>query len=181
MKKFILPGLFLSILVAAAHAQDEYPVVDVSAGYSFLFVAKGFTLKMNGGDSAVAYNVNHWLALVGDFGGYDASVGVPGLIGETYMAGPRFSLRRSGRFTPFAIGLIGAGHANSTGNGFLGSRNAFAFSGGGGADLALDRAGRFAWRAQGDLMGFQNSTGFTGTVRLSTGIVFRFGKKEDSH
>jgi len=181
MKKFILTGLLFSILASVAQAQDEYPVADVSVGYSFLYVIKGFTLAMNGGNTAVAFNLNHWFALVGDVGGYDGSTGVPGLIGQTYLAGPRFTLRRPGRLVPYAIGLLGGGHANSTNGGFLGAKNAFAFSGGGGTDIALDRAGRFAWRGQVDLMGFQTSGGFTGTTRISTGIVFRFGKKEDSH
>ena len=45
------------------HARAGTPVADVSMGYSFLFVAKGYTLKLNGGNSAVAFNVNHWLGM----------------------------------------------------------------------------------------------------------------------
>ncbi len=47
---------------AVMHAQEP-PVANVSTGYSFLFVAKGYTLKLNGANSAVAVNVNHWLGL----------------------------------------------------------------------------------------------------------------------
>jgi hypothetical protein len=140
-------------------------------------VAKGFTLKMNGGSGAVAFNINHWLGVVGDFGVYDGSLGIPGLIGETYTFGPRFSYRKSDRVVPFAQAVIGGGHANSTNGGFLGANNAFAFGGGAGGDLRLDRAGRFALRGQMELLNFRANGNNTGAVRLSAGIVYRLGKK----
>jgi hypothetical protein len=176
MKKIIVAIFAFSVLAAASHAQ-EVPVADVSVGYSFLFVAKGFTLKMNGGSGAVAFNINRWLGVAGDFGVYDGSLGIPGLVGETYTFGPRFSYRGWKRLVPFAQAVIGGAHANSTNAGFLGSNNAFAVGGGGGADVGLDHAGKFALRGQMDLLDFRANGINTGTVRLSTGIVFRLGKK----
>ena len=175
MKKVVMMIFALSVLAALSHAQ-EISVADVSVGYSFLFVAKGFTLKMNGGSGAVAFNVNPWLGVVGDFGVYSGSPGIPGLIGETYTFGPRFSYRRWNRLVPFAQAVIGGAHANSTNGGFLGANNAFAFGGGGGGDLGLDHAGRFALRGQMEFLDFRTRPGSTGTVRLSAGIVFRLGK-----
>ena len=93
MKKAIAAMLAFLVLAGVALAQ-ELPVADVSVGYSFLFVAKGFTLKLNGGSSAVAFNLNHWLGIVGEFGVYDGSLGIPGLVGETYTFGPRFAYRK---------------------------------------------------------------------------------------
>lgn len=176
MRKLLLAALIFMLFPLALRAQDT-PKADVAAGYSFLFVAKGFTLKMNGGDSAVAFHINHWLGVVGDFGVYSGSPGIPGLIGETYTVGPRFSWRKWNRLTPFAQAVIGRAHANSTNGGFLGANNGFAVGGGAGGDLGLDRAGRFALRGQMELLDLRAKGINTGTVRLSTGIVFRFGKK----
>ncbi|HEY6271149.1 MAG TPA: hypothetical protein VIX19_04040 [Terriglobales bacterium] len=103
MKKAILAALALSAISAVSHAQD-IPAGDVAVGYSLLFLPKGFTLTLNGGNSAAAVNVNQWLGVVGDLGVYDGSPGTPGLIGETYMVGPRFSYRKWNRLTPYARG-----------------------------------------------------------------------------
>jgi hypothetical protein len=179
MRKPIL-AVFAFLILAGALQAQEIPAVDVSAGYSFLFVAKGFTLKLNGGNTAVALNLNQWLGVVGDFGAYDGSGGIPGLIGETYTFGPRFSYRKWNRLIPFAQFVVGGAHANSTNGGFLGANNAFVFGGGGGGDLAIDHAGRFALRGQLDLFDFRTNPSSTGTVRLSAGVVFRFGKRSAS-
>ena len=176
MKKILLAALLISISAPISRAQDV-PAADVSVGYSYLFVAKGFTLSMNGGSSAVSFNVNHWIGIVGDLGVYDGSSGIPGLIGETYMAGPRFSLRRWNRLIPFAQGLIGGAHANTTSGGFLGAHNAFGLGGGAGGDLALDRGGKFALRGQIDLINFRANGNNTGTVRLSAGFVFHIARR----
>lgn len=176
MRKILFAALAISILSVVSRAQDV-PAADVSVGYSYLFVAKGFTLSMNGGSSAVAFNVNRWLGIVCDVGVYDGSLGIPGLIGETYMAGPRFSLRGWNRLVPFAQGVIGGAHANTTSGGFLGARNAFGFGGGAGGDLGLDRAGKFALRGQLDLLDFHANGNNTGMVRLSAGFVFRIGRR----
>ena len=175
MSKLLLAALTFVLLPLGSRAQDT-PKADVSFGYSFLFVAKGFTLKMNGGDTAVAVNINHWLGVVSDLGVYDGSPGIPGLIGETYTSGPRFSYRRWNRVAPFAQAVVGGAHANTTNGGFLGANRAFAFGGGVGGDLGLDRAGRFALRGQMDLLDFRSNGKNTGTVRLSAGFVIRLGK-----
>jgi len=180
MYKLILGMLLLSLSTTVVHAQ-ETPKADISAGYSLLFIAKGFTLTMNGGSVAGAVNVNDWIGVVADFGAYDGSAGIPGLIGETYTFGPRFSYRKWNRLTPFAQVVIGGGHANTTNGGFLGARNAFAAGAGGGGDLVLDRAGKFALRAQLEFLNFRTNDNFspqsnTGAFRFSAGIVFRFGK-----
>lgn len=137
---------------------------------------------MNGGSVAASFNLNDWLAVVSDFGVYDGSPGIPGLVGETYTFGPRFSYRKWNRLRPFAQAVIGGGHANSTNGGFLGARNAFAVGAGVGGDLGLDRAGKFALRAQFEFLNFRTNHNFsadpnTGALSLSTGIVFRIGRK----
>lgn len=181
MFRLTLAVFVVAFLATGSHAQDT-PRADVAAGYSLLFIAKGFTLTMNGGSVASAVSINDWLGVVGDFGVYDGSAGIPGLIGETYTFGPRFSYRKWSRLTPFAQVVIGGGHANTTNGGFLGANNAFAAGAGVGGDLSLDRAGKFGLRAQLEFLNFRTNHNFspdsnTGSFRFSTAIVFRIGKK----
>jgi hypothetical protein len=177
MKKLLWAVLAFSVLATLAYSQ-EVPVADVAVGYSLLFLPKGFTLTLNGGSGAAAVNVNHWLGVVGDFGVYNGSPGIPGLLGETYTVGPRFSWRKWSRLTPFAQGLIGGAHANTTNGGFLRGRNAFAVGAGVGADLGLDRASKFALRGQMEALNFRTDGINTGALRLSTGIAFRIGRSQ---
>jgi outer membrane protein OmpA-like peptidoglycan-associated protein len=157
---------------------------------------------LHGGSSSFAYNLNRIVGLVADFGGYDDSrltlIGPAGsqTVGSngsayTYAFGPRFSYRRE-RFTPFAQGLFGATHGSSVSisgcsGSFsckpLASDNAFASMVGAGIDIKLSR--HFALRLlEGDflLTHFKDplsangeERGWQKNVRLSTGIVFRFG------
>jgi hypothetical protein len=177
MKKLTLAAFIFSVLTIVAHAQVT-PVADVAGGYSFIGVVKGYSLMANGASGSLSLNVNNWLGAVGDFGLYHASPGGPGLLAETYTFGPRFSYRRLERLIPFGQLLIGGGHASQPLGGFTGVSNAFAFGAGGGADIGLDSGGRFALRPQVEYLGFRGNGITTGTVRVSAGIVFRFGRKQ---
>ena len=164
-----------SLLATASHAQDT-PRADFALGYSSMWVGKGYTFFLNGGNASVAVNANAWLGLVGDFGAHHAEPGV-NLTTETYLFGPRFSRRRLDRFTPFAQVLAGGLHASAVTTGFTNASNAFAFGGGAGADLGLDGGGRCALRPQLEWLGFRAKGNTTGVARMSLGIVFRLGKK----
>jgi len=175
VKAFLLSALALLILPFPSQAQDT-PKADVAAGYSFLWIGQGFTFFMNGGSGSVAVNLNDWLGVVGDFGAYHADPGVS-LTAETYTLGPRVSYRKWQRLTPFAQVLLGGQHASAVTTGFTNASNAFAFGAGGGADIGLDRAGKFALRPQLEYFGFRANGNTTGTVRFALGIVFRIGRK----
>lgn len=176
MKKLILAALAFSLLATVAQAQDT-PVADVAAGYSVVYVGKGFTYFMNGGSSSLAVNLKNWLGVVGDFGAYHAPSGVSSLNAETYLFGPRFSYRHLGRFTPFAQVVLGGVHSAPVTTAFTGASNALAFGAGGGTDIGLDRGGRFALRPQLEYLGFRANGSTIGNFRLSVGIVLRLGKK----
>ena len=167
MNKLMLSALAFFAFVAVAQAQD-IPAADLAGGYSFLKVVKGASLTAEGGSGSVAVNFNSWLGAVSDFALYHSSVIGPGLAAGTYTFGPRFSYRHWGRITPFTQVLFG---------GVRYANNGVVFAAGGGADFALDHAGRFALRPQAEYFGFQANGATTNTVRLSLGIVFRIGKK----
>ena len=74
MKKVLLASVAFLFLAIAVRAQDT-AAVEVSAGYSMIEVGKGYTFMMHGGSASVAFNLNDWLGIVGDFGGYYAHPG----------------------------------------------------------------------------------------------------------
>jgi hypothetical protein len=182
--KVVVCLLALFSITALASAQDV-PKLDVFVGYSYLrdnpstSGVSGFNL--HGGSASVAYNANHWLSGVADFGGYHANnifgSGIDGTI-STYLFGPRFSYRRHERFTPFAQTLFGVAHASGSGFGATSASNAFGASFGGGVDVKVFH--RLSFRAaqvEYLLTRFPETTSSRETqnnLRVSTGFVFHF-------
>ena len=162
------------------------PKWELNAGYSFLNANPGdpySNFDGHGGTGGVAYNVNRYLGLVAELGGYRFQRDVNGDAFRgavtSYLFGPRLNLRRFDHFVPFGEFLFGAAHTDS---GFTGSnsQNTFALAAGGGVDVVL--AKWVAWRfAQIDYL----MTNFSGAnvnpnarqnnLRLGSGVVFRFG------
>jgi hypothetical protein len=159
---------------------------------------------LHGGNTSVAYNFNRYLGVVADFGGFDnnrltlftpTSSRTVSSSGSafTYLFGPRLSYRRHRSFTPFAEALFGAATASAvTVSGCTGSptctplesETAFAAMFGAGLDIRIFR--HVAFRLfEGDflLTHFTDpfsaggiNAGWQRNVRVSTGIVFRFGE-----
>lgn len=181
------------------------PRFELFLGYSYLravptFAAGNRMVWLNGGSASLAFNFNRYLGLVGDFGAYTNSqmkftgaytstvdVNNANVAAFTYLFGPRLSFRKSDRITPFVQALFGAVHANQvvlTNCTFnctlLPVEDAFAMTAGGGLDLRVHRhlAIRIV-QAEYLMTRFTNyTTGKAGTqndMRLSTGLVFRFG------
>jgi opacity protein-like surface antigen len=186
----------------------SYPRAELFLGYSYLrsvpfqpmLTSGNRMVRLNGGSASIAFNVNRYLGLVGDFGGFDdtklqiAGAGAtPPRAADasgtayTFMAGPRISFRYS-RVTPFVQVLFGGVHASavtlSNCTGFLctplPSENSFAMTAGGGIDLNIHRhvAIRIV-QAEYLMTNFADlSTGNRDTqndIRLSSGLVFGFG------
>lgn len=186
MKLKLLVSLLvvLTFFGATTHAQDV-PKLDVFVGYSYLranpSTSSFGSFSLNGGSANVAYNVNHWLSGVADFGGYHngniLSHGVDGTT-STYLFGPRVSYRHFGRITPFGQVLFGVAHAGANVLNTTNSQNAFAMTVGGGVDFSLRR--HIAIRPlQVDYLmtrfsELTNSTQTQNNLRVSTGLVFRF-------
>jgi hypothetical protein len=172
-KMILLVGLIL-LTAAASRAQDT-PATDVSASYSYLRFGVNNGVNQNGASLSVAGNFNHWLGLAADVGGYHKTQGGATFNTYTYMGGPRFSYRNSGRVTPFAQVLFGGARGTLGGTAGSGANNGFAYSAGGGVDLGLTR--HLALRPQLDYIGMRFSGNTINTVRGSIGIIFRFGNR----
>jgi len=181
------------------------PKVELFLGYSYLHAVPGLAagnrlVWLNGGSASIAYNFNRYLGIVGDVGAltnsqvrftgaYTSTVDVNNANVNviTYLFGPRLSFRKYNRITPFAQVLFGGAHAGAVSLTpctfsctLLPAENAFAMTAGGGLDIKVHR--HFAIRviqAEYLMTRFQDyTTGATATqndVRLSAGIVFRFG------
>ncbi|MGA9668938.1 MAG: OmpA family protein [Terracidiphilus sp.] len=180
------------------------PRVEWFMGYSYLRavpeLAEGNRLvDLNGGSTSLAFNFNRYFGIVGDFGGFNDSrlLLTGGNLSQdrqidkgtvfTLLAGPRLSFRNFDRITPFVQVLAGGTRASEitlsgcTNNcQLLPKEYAFAMTAGGGLDLNIHH--HIALRlvqAEYLMTRFSDfNTGFTGTqndMRLSTGLVFRFG------
>ncbi len=182
-------------------ADSNTPKAELFLGYSFV-PAVPFSVGnridwLHGGSTSLALNVNRYLGLVADFGGYRANKFAPptgGFVDAsanvfTYMFGPRLSFRHD-RAIPFVQALFGGVHASEvtlsgcTGIGCtpLPSESAFAMTAGGGVDVTLTRhVALRVVQAEYLMTRFTDRSSSTGQkarqndVRVSAGIVFRFG------
>lgn len=184
MRKLALLAGLLLLFSTSAFAQD-YSKVDVFVGYTFLHTSPGInlsTFNSNGGVASATVNLNHWLGGVIEAGGVHAThiggADVDATV-ATVMAGPKISLFRDSKFTPFAQALFGFAHTNSGYNQTGISRDNFAFSPGVGLDW--NPWSHFGIRlAQVDYMLTRISTPVTANTvnwnnfRYSGGVVFRF-------
>jgi outer membrane protein OmpA-like peptidoglycan-associated protein/opacity protein-like surface antigen len=187
-----------------SRGSDSYtPRTEWFMGYSYLRavpeLADGNRLVfLNGGSTSLAFNFNRYFGIVGDFGGFNdtrllltgRSASVNDQIDKgtlfTYMGGPRLSFRFD-RVTPFVQVLAGGTHASEitlsgcTGNcTLLPSENALALTAGGGLDIRIHH--HIALRlVQAEYLMTRFNDFNTGSsarqndMRLSTGLVFRFG------
>lgn len=162
------------ILVVSLLAQDV-PKGEVYLGYSYIRTATATQINAfnnNGGLSSLQYNFNKNFAVVGELGGYqagDVSIHGPsfGTLDSTffsYQFGPRVSINKTGRVTPFFQYLVGGVHESRSFNvptalippgmqfpsdlkvetgsqftKFRSTQNAFAMTIGGGFDVKLTR------------------------------------------
>jgi opacity protein-like surface antigen len=132
---------------------------------------------MNGGTASIALNTNNWVGLVGDFGVYHASPEGVGTSLTTYTFGPRFSYRAGGKVVPFGQALFGGAHISASYQGASATSNPFAYTFGGGADLAMDSAAKWTVRPQVEYLGMRENGATENSVRISVGLVFHIGQK----
>jgi hypothetical protein len=168
---------------AAANAQEvATPQFEIGLSYSWLHVnsANDFNHRTgNGGSGYVEYNINRWVGLVGDVGGY-ANTRVDDKA-MTYLFGPRFNWRHS-RLTPYVQFLFGGmyGWANPKGTPSM-TQNAFATAAGGGLDYRLsNHIAVKPIQVEYVMSQLNSSSGFgahQNDLRYSAGVVFQIGGK----
>lgn len=196
-----------TVVPQSSVGDNNTPKVELFLGYSYVRAmprSLGNRIEwLHGGNGSLAFNVNSYLGLVADFGGYRSKqlrltgAGTPpsfvvdadGTV-FTYLFGPRLSYRGN-RVTPFAQALFGVAHAGEVSipgcTGFSGctplpSENVFAMALGGGFDVKVHRhvalrivQAEYLMTRFRDPSPGAGQTGTRNNLRLSAGIVFRFG------
>ena len=127
MKRSIYLLAFMVIVTLMTAAQSDYPKVELSGDYSYLYVnpQKITTQNFNGGGGSFVFNLNSFFGLKADFQGYGGGTGWTNYLRDhgypitgsasgnlfTYMFGPQIK-KHTGKFQPFGEALFGAYHSN---------------------------------------------------------------------
>src|SRR6266404_264225 len=177
---------------------ENTPAAEIFLGYSWVHTnitgglvigpppASNGPFNLHGGVGSVTGNLNSWFGLTGEVGGYNFTDINPGTGATmwTWMFGPKFTSHANKHWAPFVQPLFGAARIGGSRTGFSTHSNVFSTALGGGLDLT---GRRFAWRMfQADYLltkfndGVPPGTGKNrqNGVRLSSGVVFRFGFPE---
>jgi outer membrane immunogenic protein len=175
------------VSLAVAFAQSA-PVAEVGADYNYVRTNAPPNgcgcFSMYGGNAWFAYNFTHSLAVVAEISSQRASdIGGSGedFTLTSYLFGPRFSWRKSRHLSPFGQVLLGGAHAGGSfpQDSFSASSNSFALIAGGGLDIGITR--HVALRAlEADYYRTQFPNGSNdrqNNLRLSAGVIFRFGER----
>jgi opacity protein-like surface antigen len=216
MRKSLLVVALLLALPVIASAQDEVPKVEIFGGYSYLRadnatgISQASTMgtttsvmtqmadrNLNGFSTSFTNNLNSWLGIEAEFSGHFTDTVLNGttLDRDIYFvtAGPRLSIRRFERFTPFAHIMVGMArqdvqvqNASSTVStvGIINQQDSgLAFIVGGGIDLNLtSRLGLRLAQTDYILTRFSNRNGTSSELnqanfRASTGVVLKLGEQ----
>lgn len=197
---------FLALLLAVSAGAQGAPKAEVFGGYSYSRVegSSGISgINLNGWNASVTGNVNSWFGVTADFSGHYGSPNATSLSRHSFLFGPKLTYRGNDKVNPFVHALVGVvrAHRGISPPGPIipqvppASESALGISIGGGVDYKVNE--RFAIRlVQADylLTRFKESSGIVciqsittpcpatqaGTqnnVRLSFGVVWRFGSR----
>ena len=167
MKRLLFLSLGVLVFAIPSRAQSS---ADASIGYSYFRLGGSGGINQNGISGSVAYKPIPYLGIVGDFGAYHASPGGVSLNTYTFLFGPRVIVHNPTKVTPFVQFLAGGAHLTAGSGG--GSTTNFAYSVGGGVDVAV--LPHLALRPQLDYVGLHDSGGTTNCTRLSFSAVVHF-------
>jgi hypothetical protein len=189
--RLVLCGLIILLIAWPAAAQQPEPAAttqskppaapkskaDIFAGYSYLHFDSAsmglpHQISLNGwAATGTVYVYKPWLGVVADFSGnYGKNYGLA-FNAYNFLTGPELAYRR-GRNSIFIRGLVGVARNNVSGN----TNSGFEYGGGGGFDIGLRP--HLAVRAlQADYLKTHTFGVDQTNIRVSTGLVFRWGSK----
>ena len=158
-----------------SEGEGERPY-EIFGGYSYL---RDDGHNLNGWTGTLIVNVNKWFAIAADFDGHYGShregLEVVRVRELGFTFGPHVALHNRSRITPFVFALFGGAHENVKIAGVTESATGFAANLGGGLDVRVNEAWSVRLiQADASYTHFQGE-GKT-APRLSTGLVFHFGK-----
>jgi hypothetical protein len=174
MVRTVVAACFVLLLAIPALAQEDYPKIQTSMGYtnlSFPDVQTGESAHHSGFMNQTGFNLTRTWGLENYMGIYGLGQGVT-LIADTF--GGKATLRRTSKFVPYGLAAIGVGYFTaSTAYGY-GSQSSFATRYGAGFDVPINDS--MSWKVEVSRMGFhvnfQTGSGWTTGTNISAGIVF---------
>jgi len=178
-----LPCALRGQAIPNGSAVDDIGRVEVGLNYNFFHAnappGQCGCFSLNGGSGTVVFNLTpRWAAVADMMLVHASNVNNSGqnITIFNYLFGPRYSIRTSSRFVPYAEAMLGGAKENVNVQ-FNINRNAFGFLGGGGVTTTLKPKLGFTiiqadWihtRIPNAVNNRQND------IRISTGITYRFG------
>jgi hypothetical protein len=175
MRSRLVVYVMLALLIAVPAAAQRSKA-DIFAGYSYLrfdsaSLGLPHTSNLNGWAATGTMYFKPWLGAVADFSGnYGKNYGFA-FNAYNFLAGPELAYRRH-RNNIFIRGLVGAARNSVSG------ATATGFEYGGGAGLDIGLRSHLGVRAfQADYLKVRTFGVYQKDVRVSTGLVWRFGGK----
>lgn len=178
-----LPCALLGQAIPNGSAVNDIGRIEVGANYNFFHAnappGQCGCFSMNGGSGTVIFNLTpKWAAVADIMYAHANNVNNSGqnISIFNYLFGPRYSIRTSSRFVPYAEVMLGGAKENVNIQ-FDINRNAFGFLGGGGVTTTIKP--KWGWtiveadwihtRIPNAVNDRQND------IRIVTGITYRFG------
>jgi len=190
MRKTILTGFLLATVAIVSEGQAAPAVkgskdvsrVDLQLNYDWVYanVVHSDNFSLNGGNVALAFNLNRHWSLVGDFlsamsgnvlnSGQDLTL-------YNYHFGARYSFRNYGRFTPYLQGLAGGSIISSNWPAYADNPTYFGTTAGGGIEMNWRphigfTLGEVDWLYS---QGVNGADDWQNDLRVGAGVVFHFG------
>ena len=177
MNKFVLIAVMVASMSSSAMAH-ETPKAEIFVGYAYAGSGS------NGFDASIIGNVNSWLGFGADVSGQYSRLNENGvrekINSHAFLFGPRFSIRKNKKVTPFVQAMFGLARIRTETNEFgplvSFSDKSFGMALGGGLDVRLTDT--FALRAiQIDYVRTQFFGQTQNKGRIAVGLVVRLGRK----
>jgi hypothetical protein len=180
-------SFFFVVMLLSLYAAAQQPPAKLDFGMGFSFAQMHVpnstgTSMMNGIQFDSTYNVSRWLGLTGEFTGHyrclsgcfwDASISRQKAF--TFVAGPRFTMRKSGRIVPWIHALGGVSNISySDDSGKDLATTSYAFVAGGGLDI---KTGPVNVRAiQLDVLNHKVGTERRNDLKIGVGVTIGLGR-----
>jgi len=192
-KTFLLLAILLIATPQAVQAQ-RFEGIEIFGGYSYLqnnlsstyspfYAARtpfGSDFSLNGWQASITEKATDWLGITQEFGGHYGTKQLQGINNHfstfSILSGPRFYYPGLKGMTPFVHALFGYEQATVElkGPGLKVTGSSYAMAFGGGVDVKVRK--NLAIRVfQVDYYRPQQFGSSQNNLRVSTGIVFRFG------
>jgi hypothetical protein len=173
MVRIFVVACFVLLLAIPAMAQEDYPKIETSMGYTNLSLfnfATNDVSRHSGFANQTGFNLTKTLGLENYMGLYSLGGGVT-LIADTFGGKATY---RAAKISPYVLGGIGVGYfTQSTSYGY-GASSSFATRYGAGVDVPINES--MKWKVEISRMGFHIQTvptsSWTSGTNITTGIVF---------